>query len=148
MISDTANHTPRIEAYVREDMRGAADRIDDVLDRLERLSEDGEIESFSVESWENQTGSPTEDAATRPRIAVRTTISEFEDWAARHGYSLGPAVDRSKDDTGEIEVPIICLAMYGTADDELLAVYPHTDRQGDVRTVEDGLSALSRSRRH
>lgn len=148
MIPDISHHTPRIEMYVREDMRGATDRIDDVLDRLERLTEKGEIDSFSVESWENSTGSSTGDTATRPRSAVRTTVSEFEDWAAQHGYSLGPAVSRSDGDAVEqIEVPIICLAMYGT-DDELLAVYPHTEPGGDVRTVEDGLSALSRSRRH
>lgn len=148
MIPDISHHTPRIEMYVREDMRGATGRIDDVLDRLERLTEEGEIESFSVESWENPTGSPTGDAATRPRSAVRTTVSEFEDWAAQHGYSLGPAVNRSDGDAvGQIEVPIICLAVYGTGD-ELLAVYPYMDRQGDVRTVEDGLGALSSSRRH
>lgn len=144
MIPDTTHQTLRIETYVREDMRGAADRIDDVLDGLERLSEDGAIESFSVESWESPTGSATEDAATRPRTAVRTTISEFENWATQHGYTLAPAVNRSEDAAGEIEVPIICLAVYGT-DDELLAVYPHTDRQGDVRTVEDGLDTLDRS---
>lgn len=144
MIPDTTYHTPRIEAYVREDLRGAADRIDDVLERLERLSERAVIESFSVESWENPAGSPVEDAATRPRTAVRTTVDEFEDWAAEHGYSLGPAVDRSKEGDAEgIEVPIICLAVYGI-DDGLIAVYPHTDRQGDVRTVEDGLDALDR----
>ena len=146
MIPDTSHQTLWIEMYVREDMRGAADRIDDVLDRLERLTEDGAIESFSVKSWESSTGSPTEGAATRPRTAVRTTISEFEDWAAQHGYSLGPAVDRSDgDDVEQIEVPIICLAVYGASDDALLAVYPHTDRQGDVRTVEDGLDALDQS---
>lgn len=147
MIPDTTHQTLRIETYVREDMRGAADRIDDVLDGLERLSEDGAIESFSVESWENPAGSPAGNAETRPRTAVRMTISEFEDWADRHGYSLGPAVDRSEDAAEGIEVPIICLAVYGT-DDELLAVYPHTEPGGDVRTVEDGLDALSRSRRH
>lgn len=143
MISDTTHHTPRIEAYVREDLRGAVDRIDDVLDRLERLSEEGEIESFSVESWESPTRSLSEDASARPRTAVRETVDEFEDWAARHGYTLSPAVDRSED-AEEVEVPIVCLAVYD-ADDELLAVYPHTVSQEGVRTVEDGLSALSRS---
>jgi hypothetical protein len=137
MIPDATHQTLRIEAYVREDMRGAADRIDDVLDRLDRLAEREVIGSFSVESWEA--------GATRPRSAVRATVGEFEDWAARDGCSLEPAVDRSAD-ADRIDVPIVCIAVYGD-DDELLAVYPHTDRRGAVRTVEDGLDAVAR-RRH
>jgi hypothetical protein len=142
MIPDTTHHTLRIETYVREDLRGATDRIEDVLGRLERLSEGEGIESFSVESWESRTEPSVEGSATRPQSEVRRTVDEFEDWAARHGYSLGPAVDRS--DVKGIEVPVICVAIY--EDDELLAVYPHTNRRGDVRTVEDGLDALARSR--
>lgn len=67
MIPDTAYQTLWIEMYVREDVRGAADRIDDVIDRLERSTEDGAIESLGVESWENSTGSPAHPAICSSR---------------------------------------------------------------------------------
>lgn len=52
---NSTQHQPqslRVEAYIREDFQGASDRIDAVLDRLERLNTE-KIGSVSVTNWTN-----------------------------------------------------------------------------------------------
>ena len=156
--------SPHIEVRIRHDLQGATDRIDDILSRLERLANQDHIESFALVGWHCQTCSPiktTPEAPIRPRNIVRATIAEFTEWATQQGYSLGPAFGQPADespakaeDEGQIDLPIICVAVYdrehATAEPEaeaatseqLVAVYPYVDGEGNVKTVENGLSAL------
>lgn len=158
--------SPHIEVRIRHDLQGATDRIDDILSRLERLTDQDHIESFALVGWHCQACSPiktTPEAPIRPRNIVRATIAEFTKWAAQHDYSLGPAFGQPADqppaeaegeEAGQIDLPIICVAVYDrepdTAEPEakaatsgrLVAVYPYVDEEGNVKTVENGLSAL------
>lgn len=161
---NSTQHQPqslRVEAYIREDFQGASDRIDAVLDRLERLNTE-KIGSVSVTNWTNSSWPATTQAATssllHPQSAVRATVDEFTEWAAHQGYSLAPAFTQpSAENDGCLKVPIIGLALYDAEDDAdttdtqtngdddgdaLLAVFPYTDQDGEVQTVEDCLAML------
>lgn len=153
----TRTGTPRIEAYVREDLQGASDRVSEVLERLTRLDDGGDVESVSVTEWTNSLPErPPSVSLSLSRNTVRETVEEFGEWAAHRGCSLAPAFDRPAGDASErLRVPIVGMAVYDAGDredgdasddgDDLLAVFPYTDRDGTVRTVEDGLAALEGS---
>lgn len=153
-----------LEVRIRHDLRGAADRIEDILARLERLTDQDHIESFAIVGWHCQACSPIEtipEVPIRPRNIVHATIAEFTEWATQHGYSLSPAFGQPADepsaeaeDKGQIDLPVICVAAYdrehetdeteaeATTSGQLVAVYPYIDEEGNVKTVENGLSVL------
>jgi hypothetical protein len=150
----TTRQELRIEVYVRKDLRGAFDRIDAVIERLDRIETEQGIGSVRTSTWANPSqrcSRPTAEDGTissieRPTNGVRTLLADFTEWATRHGCSLAPAFDLSGggahgDERQRYRLPIIGLAVYDGVD-ELLAVYPHTDRTGEARTIEDGLAAL------
>lgn len=147
-----------IEARIRHDLQGAADRIEDVLSRLERLDDQGHIKSHALVGWGCQACSPVDPPSNepiRPKNVIQATIDEFNKWATQHEYSLGPAFGQSTDEVNaeaerQITVHVICLAVYDCEDDsdeaatseQVVAVYPYIDEKGDVKTVENGLNAL------
>ncbi|WP_409340101.1 HTH domain-containing protein [Halalkalicoccus salilacus] len=136
------------------------------MSRLERLTDQDHIESFALVGWHCQACAPIKtppEAPIRPRNIVRATIAEFTEWAAQHDYSLGPAfgqptdqppVEAEGEEEEQIDLPIICVAVYDRKPDtaeteaeaassgQLVAVYPCVDGEGNVKTVENGLSAL------
>jgi hypothetical protein len=160
----------RVEAYIREDLPGAADRISAVLNQLERLlTGDGTIKSVTVTKWTAAVPDRlSSESLAGPQSTVHNTVDEFREWAAQQDCSLTPAFDWTADDEDENEdrnererlrVPIIGLAVYETGpsdsddtedgdesdkseDDDLLVVFPYTDRDGEVQTIEDGLTTL------
>ena len=154
----TQQSSLQIEVRIRHDLQGAADRIEDVLSRLERLDDQDHIESYTLVGWGCQACAPVDTLSKgpiRPRSIVQATIADFNKWATQQGYSLGPAFGQPADNAagepdGQIDVPIICLAAYDREHDtnetddpeQLVAVYPCVDEEGDVKTVENGLSAL------
>jgi hypothetical protein len=161
----------RVETYIREDLPGASDRINAVLDRLTRLTtEKGTIDSVTVTKWTTTMPARlSSESLAESQRTVHKTVAEFREWAARQGCSLTPAFDWRGDDEAEtkdknerLRVPIISLAVYETGaadndtedgderdesedDDDLLVVFPYTDRDGEVQTIEDGLVALEES---
>jgi hypothetical protein len=87
-LDQSQQFSPYIEVRIRHDLQGATDRIDDILSRLERLTDQDHIESFALVGWHCQACSPiktTPEAPIRPRNIVRATIAEFTEWATQQG---------------------------------------------------------------
>ncbi|MFU8866715.1 HTH domain-containing protein [Natronococcus sp.] len=147
----------RVDCYVRPTVSTAANgAIDRVVERLERLEDDGTVDDYRIVRW------PPNGVAGDGRESARGEIvAAFERWAERRDRSLEPAFRRRElpasplcpgSDPGErVRVPIVTLALYegenGGESDEtatVRGVVPHTDRTGDTDrtyTVEEWLSA-------
>lgn len=154
----------RIDCYVRPttptNVTGA---INDVVERLRRLSDAGQIDAYRSTHWPPECH--TVDAADDDRPTTRDElVCEFERWAAQHGHSLEPAFRRREvqqsllesgcDDSRErLRVPFISLAIYEddgeTGEETLRGVVPYTEhpQTDDERTytVDEWLSAVEPS---
>ncbi|QLG49199.1 HTH domain-containing protein [Natrinema halophilum] len=133
----------RIDCYVRSNVPAAvSDQIRALVDRLWSLREHGCIDDVQVSRWPPQRLLTTEAGSTRGDL-----VTEFEQWANRHGYSLEPGFRRRENppapfvvDTErreQIRVPLVALAFYEDDDaDALRGVVPCTERSatGDERT--------------
>ena len=151
----------RVDCYVRPTVPTAADdAISHVVERLERLQDDGTVDEFRIVRW------PPDGDARDGRESTRSeVVAEFERWAEQRGRSLEPAFRRrelpssplspSADPREEVRVPIVTLALYGGDDggesDEaatVRGVVPHTDRTAETNrtyTVDEWLSAAERT---
>ena len=153
----------RVDCYVRPTVSTAADgAIGRVVDRLERLQEDGAIDEYRIVRWPAQRRVDG-DRSTRSEI-----VAEFERWAERRGRSLEPAFRRQELPSSplcpgagpreRVRVPIVTLTLYEydeseESDDDgsatVRGVVPHTDRTASgtdrTYTVEEWLSAAERS---
>ena len=112
------------------------------VDRLDRLAEDGRVESVEFEVWGDLI--PTDGDRTGSRRAYDALV----DWAEESGYSLAPGFERretgtiaSEDTRSVISVPLLCLVIYDA--DGIEAVFPCSDGERTY-TVEDGLVGLER----
>jgi hypothetical protein len=151
----------RVDCYVRPTVPTAADdAIGHVVERLERLQDDGTVDEYRIVRW------PPDGYGGDGRESTRSeVVAEFERWAERRGRSLEPAFRRrelpssplspSADSREEVRVPIVTLALYGVDDggesDEaatVRGVVPHTDRTAETNrtyTVDEWLSAAERT---
>ncbi len=112
------------------------------VERLDRLAEDGSVESIEFEVWGDLI--PTGE----DRTGSRRAYDEVVDWAEESGYSLAPGFERretgtivSEDTRSVVSVPLLCLVIYDG--DGIEAVFPCSDGQRTY-TVEDGLVGLER----
>jgi len=134
----------RAEVYLRTDTIGTYDAQQRVLDRIQRLDEQGVFDATGVASrWDG-----IETYANDVRPAAIETYEEFRDWAAANDFSLQPAFDqRPRYVTGTTEVrdavifPVVAMAVY--VDDDLRAVLPSTDEFGHY-TVHEALEGFER----
>lgn len=132
----------RAELFVRSAApSGVADLQRRLCDRLERLVDDGVLESIECEIWGRSI--PAEGDS---KTSVREKYDEFVEWAVSHDRSLAPAFSvretgtlASEETHRVVSVPMLCLAVYER--DDLQAVYPCLDDE-EVYTVEDGIRAL------
>lgn len=140
--------SPRVELWVRDTTaHGVADRVRAMHDRLRRLERRGDVAGVDLHVWGRSiavSGDPVADIAG----SIATKVDEFVAWAEREGRALEPAFAvRERDpfvgDGSETlrSLPLVCLALYD--DDDLLAVFPHSD-DGDVVPVGDCLDGLER----
>ncbi|ELY55356.1 hypothetical protein C491_16612 [Natronococcus amylolyticus DSM 10524] len=154
----------RVDCYVRPTVSTAADgAIGRVVDRLDRLQEDGAIDEYRIVRW------PPDGYADDGRRSTRSEIvAEFERWAERQGRSLEPAFRRQELSSSplcpgagsreRVRVPIVTLTLYEDDESEesgedgsatVRGVVPHTDRTASgtdrTYTVEEWLSAAERS---
>jgi hypothetical protein len=144
MTTDT-NGTPhsRIELRIRHAVQPPVqERIREIQDSLQTLVDRSPPAELSVEIW----GTHIDLAPSAVTSDHLDTYVTFAEWAATNGYELGPAfrVHRptslvSNEDYPVVTVPLVTIAVFD--DDELEAVYPHTD-DGAVRTVADALCDL------
>lgn len=132
----------RAELYLRGDTYGTFDAQQHVLNRMKQLEAEGVLDASTVDGGWERIRTVDEDG----RAGAIATYREFEAWARRNGYSLGPAFEDRKrayvglDRVDDVVVfPVVTLAMY--EEDRLRGVFPCSD--GDhVYRVEDCLDAL------
>ena len=116
----------------------------EVINRLETLTEDGLIDDLDIDIWGPSMGITQPDERDPAAIHETERVTEFKQWAEKHGYTLQPAFEWRSTESGEDEetqvvTPLITLAVYSGED--LQAVYPHVDDE-DVWTVDDGVEAF------
>lgn len=148
-MSETQMGTVRAELHHRPEVpgNGITSRVEDIRESLE---DGGAVDEVDVSVWSRET-------PASPGTRAFETYRRFADWADQNGVSVEPAFKKRRRDSellgesGEVVVtPCVALAVY--LDDTLLAVYPHTDADGDtddreVVTVEDGLAEIDVERR-
>jgi hypothetical protein len=142
-----------VALYVRSDLSAVSRRqIDNVIERLQTLAETPLVDGVDLEQWPSQQSlTPSDGTSQSPRGEL---VTEFEEWATRHGVSLRPAIRRqvvpsslvgAGDAYTEVRVPVMTLALYGDDADALHGVLPYTaNPQGEEQTtytVGDWLSA-------
>ena len=154
----------RIECYVRSTIPPTvSEPINDVLERLQRLSEAGQIDTYQTTHWPPDHPAVGMDTATDDGPVTRgELVAEFEQWATQHGHSLEPAFRRQdvqqaplglecNEPRERVRVPFISLAVYedadeGTDEETLRGVVPYTElpqtANEQTYTVNSWLSAV------
>lgn len=138
----------RVELYVRSlSPRESRRAIERVVERLDRLVDDGAITEFRVVPTGAAVPPTPADAVTEFSEFVLHRIAVFEDWARATGRSLGNLFERrsvTSSFTGEdhdaIHMPTMVMAEYGGA--ALRFVAP-CFADGERVTVEDRLDELA-----
>lgn len=139
-----AGYQPTVVLYVKSlAPPGTGQQQEELLKRIQGLTESGQIDGFTVEVWGERIPCDTETAAGK---AMLEQIRAFEAWSSQAGTSLSGFFQTHGSESllGETErpaivPPTICLAEY---DDETLQyVAPCTDG-GTVCTVIDRLNTL------
>ncbi len=156
----------RIECYVRSSIPPTvSEPINDVVERLQRLSEAGQIDTYQTTHWPPDHPAVRMDTTTDDRPVTRgELVATFEQWARQHGHSLEPAFRRQEvqqaplglecDEPRErVRVPFVSLAIYeddeGTDEKTLRGVVPYTEQpqtaDEQTYTVDTWLSAVERA---
>lgn len=132
---------PAVTAYVRPSLVHSP--LDDRLAALERLADEGRIESLEVLPWPAEVPYREEPVTD----GFLETYHRFRDWAADAGVELHPPFERrhvSSMFTGEstrLLLPAFCLAV--STDGDLAGVYPHGTGRDHV-SAEDAIARLQR----
>lgn len=125
--------------------KGAHKRQQAVLDRLERLQQDGRIEAITCTVWGDRICPETAPRITNGLNALRD-IGRLQQWADRRDVSLTPffnerTVESMNDESYRVIVPpILCLAI--SKDDNLWGIFPSL-KDGQPLSAMDGLDALA-----
>jgi len=149
MESNTTADEPRLELYVRTlSPPGARSRQEAVLERLQRLEDEGHIEDFYVKVWGRRIDPTTRAADTEQGQFILNRIAEFQQWALAENTTLESFYqthEQSSSITGEDHTSIV-LPKMGLAEyhgPELEQVAPCTTGD-DVYSVVDHLDDLER----
>ncbi|WP_336002336.1 HTH domain-containing protein [Halorientalis halophila] len=139
----------RLELYVRTlSPPGARTRQEEVIERLQRLEDEGQITDFYVKVWGRQIDPTTNAADTDQGQFILNRIAEFKQWALAENTTLESFYqthEQSSSITGQdhttIVLPKMGLAEYeGT---ELQQVTPCTEGD-EVTSVINHLDELER----
>lgn len=137
-----------VELFVRSlGPQGAHGRQQALIERLERLQQDGHVESMNCTVWGDQIYPETAHRVTEGRKALED-INRLQEWAASHDVSLTPffeeRVVRSmcEESYTVIVPPVSCLAI--SRDEGLWAVFPCLKDDQPFSAME-GLDMLDRS---
>lgn len=134
------NPQPELEVYLRASTpRPARERQREVIDRVERLAEEGKIADASIRRWDDRIVISDDDPKYIDAQALEV-FDAFQSRAREIGHTLEPFF-QNHERTGEREVifPVICIAV--RVDGELRRVFPCMDREGP-NSVWDCLIAL------
>ncbi|SEM98586.1 hypothetical protein SAMN05216388_100184 [Halorientalis persicus] len=139
----------RLELYVRTlSPPGARTRQEQVLERLQRLEDEGHVDDFYVKVWGRQIDPTTKAAETDQGEFILNRIAEFKQWALANNTTLESFYqthEQSSSITGQdhttIVLPKMGLAEYRGG--ELAQVAPCTDGD-DVHSVVNHLDDLER----
>lgn len=137
----TGESVPAVTAYVRPSLVHSP--LDDRLSALERLAEEGRIESLDVVPWPAEIPYREEPATD----GFLETYHRFQAWAADAGVELHPPFEHrhvSSMFTGEsnsLLLPAFCIAV--ATDGDLAGVYPHGTGPDHVSAAD----AIDRLRR-
>ena len=142
----TRRDDPDVKLFVRLDpVMGLESRKEQLLDRLQTLSERGAIADYDVLAW---TRGIRPDGPLGDVPYCRTLLEHVEEirgWVDDNGVDCRGfgSRDVSSPKTGEsydvISLPAICLSVY--EGDDVVDVYPR--RRGDrTESVDDGLDSL------
>ena len=141
-----ASRERTVELFVRSLSPGVGrDRMERVLDQIERLETRGRVNEYTVHVWGSRLD-PAAAARTEYGQFVRGRVEAFCEWAARNDRSIDPFFEPEQvcssltgDNYTELTLPTVALAEY--VGDELVFVAPCSD--GEQRyTVEDRLEEL------
>lgn len=121
--------TYRVELFVRSlAPTGATDQQSAAIADLERLEEEGVIETYSVTVWGNRICPETAEATDFGRSLLEK-VDRFRRWGRDNGVSLEPYFQRREirsmvdEPYAAIVPPLMCLAVYDDAG-ELWGVFP------------------------
>ena len=151
MINGDENSHRTVTLFVRADPElGCEKQKQAVLDRLAALEADGRITDYEINVWTKAIRIAGALEGTTYYQRVFDHFTAFQQWAVRESVALKSGFNMESvdceitDETYRIlSLPCLCLAVY--EDDELCAVYPHTD-SGTTRTIGDGLDRLDANR--
>ncbi|WP_201293990.1 HTH domain-containing protein [Natronorubrum halalkaliphilum] len=111
--------------------------------RVRQIEDDG-IADVEIKTWGSVNPALEEISDSGPSVSL--TVKSFQSWADREGYTLRPAFERreissllSSQPATEIQIPIICVAVY--EGDDLRCVAPCSDGE-QTYSVENCLAAL------
>lgn len=112
------------------------------IETLQHCETEETIETLVLRAWPAECSMAEND----PSSEARDRFERFRTWADRAGVSICPPfeqVTRTSTITGEhhelLRTPCLCLALY--VNDQLLAVYPHTD-DAQTHNVTDVIATL------
>jgi len=149
LSSGSAETGVRVELYVRSlAPRESRRTVERVVERLDRLADDGAIAGFRVVPTGAELPPTPADAVTEFGEYLLHRIAVFDEWARVTDRSLGALFDRravtsafTGEDHDAIHMPTMVMAEYaGTA---LRFVSPCTE-DGERVTIRDRLDALDR----
>lgn len=116
--------------------------VDSQVESLRACEEEGTIDELLVRSWPKEVRL----SENSPYQEVLETYDRFEQWADQRNVSIRPpfrtraTTSQVTDERREVLVtPLLCLECY--ADDELVAVYPHSTGEETI-TAEDVIARI------
>lgn len=141
-----SGETTSVHLFVRSlSPSGARDRPSTIVDRLEKLVDEGHISEFHVSVWGNEVELATSATTHGDGQMILEHVAAFRSWADDRRVTLEGFQQREVTTlTGEthavLTLPVIVLAEYTNG--ELSWVAPFSD-DGRIRTVDDRLAALA-----
>lgn len=147
MDTETTADGIRLELYVRTlSPPGARTRQEQVIDRLQRLEDEGHIDDFYVKVWGKQIDPTTNAAETEQGEFILNRIAEFQQWSLVSNTTLESFYEtreQSSSITGKdhtsIVLPKMGLAEYHGSELEQVAPVSEDD---ETYTVIDHLNDL------
>lgn len=143
-----SGETTSVHLFVRSlSPSGARDRPSTIVDRLEKLVDEGHVSEYHVSVWGNEVDLATSATVDGDSRAILEQVAAFRSWTDERRVTLEGFQQREVTTlTGEthsvLTLPVMVLAEYTNGELSQVAPYSDDDR---IRTVDDRLAALASS---